>query len=629
MSRSERFANEREINRAFKEHISGPVLRYKAGKYQVDGNEGHVIIMGESGTGKTRREIDPMIINSITSEKKESWIIADPKGEIYEKTAGFASDDYDIYKFDFRNLFKEGNTCWNPLAAPYELWVSGTTENRFRAEQMVDDLAHAMYPVAPNTDPFWMTEARNLFEGAVYTLFSYAKPEEVNLSSVFYLVQKGEVRFGGSSYLKEFTELEEKNENVAMQLYSYVTTANETRGGIRSSFLSKLSMATKSESVRNFLSNDDIHINNLKGDKSVLIYVILPDETPIYEELAGVLISQLMNHYIYIAENKWGGKLPIRVNFCLDELGNIGRAISNLPHLLSAGRSRNVRVELVLQSISQLDDIYGKSNATTIMSNAAVKIAFRMNHWDTLSELSRLCGEREVVIDGKSKQQPLITPTQLGAMEIGQALVMISGRIKFVTWLPDYSEVYDVSMMVRTKNCIGSTRRNKTEIFNIQEYVKEKKRQKISSMLESSDSDKEDMGLPFPPLKNPFKSDEQEHLAGISVDDLIKRIDEKIAALEEEEKEDDKRLKTSTAKKTNGQLHVSQKVSVAILNSLSKGKDIKAISDCLKLSKQDAIDMYKAGETEGVVEIKGLNAEEAHNLADKLKELGDVVVINE
>ena len=539
MSRSERFSNERELNRAFKEGISGPVLRFKSGKYQMDGSEGHVLIMGESGTGKTRREIEPMIINSITSKEKESWIISDPKGEIYVKTVGFASDEYDIYKFDFRNLYKEENTCWNPLAAPYELWISGTAENRFRAEQLVDELAHAMYPVSPNADPFWMTEARNLFEGAVYTLFSYAKPEEVNLLSVFYLIQKGEVRYGASNYLKEFVEMEEANENVAMQLHSYITTANDTRGGIRSSFLNKLSMATKSESIRSFLSNDDIHINELRGDKPVLIYVILPDETPIYEELAGVLISQLMNHYIYIAENKWGGKLPIRVNFCLDELGNIGRAISNLPHLLSAGRSRNVRVELVLQSISQLDDVYGKSNATTILSNAAVKIAFRMNHWETLVELSRLCGEREVVIDGTSRQQPLLTPTQLGAMEVGQALVMVSGRIKFITWLPDFSEVYDESMMIRTKGCIGGKKRQKTQIFNIQEYVKEKKREKLLRLTETRNEEMNER-RPVLPFENIFvkEDDEDDVFEGFDLDEVIKRIDEKIAALEEEEKKD-------------------------------------------------------------------------------------------
>lgn len=539
--RSERFANEREIERALKEDISGAVLRYKSGKYLVDGNEGHMIIMGESGTGKTRREIDPMIINSITSEKKESWIIADPKGEIYSETAKYASDDYDIYRFDFRNLSKLDNTCWNPLAAPYELWKSGTAENKFRAEQMVDDFAHAMYPVAPNTDPFWVTEARNLFEGAVYTLFSYAKPEEVNLSSVFYLVQKGEDKFAMSNYLRELVELEGENENVAMQLYSYVTAPSETKGGIRSSFLNKLSMATKSESVRKFLSNDDIHINNLTGDKPVLIYIILPDETPIYEELAGVLISQLMNHYIYIAEDKWGGKLPIRVNFCLDELGNIGRAINNLPHLLSAGRSRNIRVELVLQSISQLDDIYGKSNATTILSNTAVKIAFRMNNWDTLSELSRLCGEKEVVIDGKVNAQPLITPMQLGAMEMGQALIIISGRLKFISWLPDYTEVFKDCSVVRTKGFIGGSEgeRGKTKIFDVQEYVKEKKRQKMLSTLdnpykENSNRDIFNERIKYPLGNNSILNE------GIDIGSFMARINERITELEIEEDEAEK-----------------------------------------------------------------------------------------
>ena len=174
-------------------------------------------------------------------------------------------DDYDVYKFDFRRLYQSDNiTCWNPLTAPYELWRSGTAENVFRAEQMVDDLAHVMYPVAPDTDPFWMTEARNVFSGAVFALFSYARSEEVNLSSVYYLISKGEERFGGSTFLKEFVEMEENNENVAMQLHGYVTTANDTRGGIRSSFLNRLSMATKSESVRKFLSNDDIYIDELQ-----------------------------------------------------------------------------------------------------------------------------------------------------------------------------------------------------------------------------------------------------------------------------------------------------------------------------------------------------------------------------
>jgi len=625
MSRSERFANEREIIKAMKDYVSGPVMKAKAGKYQVEGSEGHSLIIGESGTGKTRRQIIPAIINSITSPDKECWIVADPKGEISKETIPFASDDYDIYRFDFRNLWKEGNTCWNPLAYPYELWQSGTEEDKARAEQLVDNLGYGMFPVE-GPDPFWPTEAKSLFEGAVFALFSYAKPEEVNLSSVFYLVQKGDARFGGSTYLKEFVELEEKNENVSMQLYSYVSTANDTRGGIRSSFLNRLSMATKSESIRNFLSNDDIHINGLSGDKPVLIYIVLPDETPIYEGLAGILISQLMNHYIYIAETKWGGKLPVRVNFCLDELGNIGRAIGNLPHLLSAGRSRNVRCHLCLQSLSQLDDVYGKSKATTILSNASVKIAFRTNNWDTLSELSRLCGEKEVVIDGKVKQQSLITPTQLGAMEIGQALVMVAGKLKFVTWLPDFTEIFDESLYVRTKGYIGSKSRKRTSIFDLQEFVRKKKHAKLMGVVGTSDEEKD--GLPLSSFESSFSKSEH---GSFDVDDIAKRIDAKIAELEAEEKAEKEKLEKAASNERNikNKPRTNKSVTVVILNSVNKVKDLKAISEITGWGIKEATEYYNASKNGDLIELKGLKSETARKLKEKLEANGDLVIETE
>ena len=112
---------------------------------------------------------------------------------------------------------------------------------------------------------------------------------------------------------------------------------------------------------------------------------------------------------------------------------------------MSASRSRNIRIQCVLQSLSQLTDIYGPSKATTILDNANVTLAFRTNHWDTLTELSHKCGERCVTDGAHISREPLITQSQLGAMETGQALVMISGRTKFITWLPDYRDMFDFS----------------------------------------------------------------------------------------------------------------------------------------------------------------------------------------
>lgn len=537
--RSERWSTNCERVKVLKVGAAGPVLQFENGDCWSFDGEGHVMILGVSGSGKSRRGTIPMTKSFIRN--RQSAVIADAKGEIYAHTKDEIPECYDVHVIDFRNLYEDGAEGWNPLAAPYELWMSGTRKERHIAEQMVEELAHTMYPEAEHQDPFWIKEARNVFIALVYALFILAKPEEVNLASVYYLMAKGEERFGASTYLKTLVELLEGHENVAMQLLSYVTTANDTRAGIRSTFLDGLSIATKSESVRNFLSHDDLQINSLTGDKPTLVYIIIPDETPIYDELTGVLVSQLMNHYVRIAEQDYAGKLPIRVNVLLEELGNIGRAITNLPHLMTAGRSRNIRVEFVLQSMSQLVDIYGASNATTIMSNCDVRIAFRVNHWDTLTELSRICGEREINCEGHISREPLITQSQLAAMETGQALVIISGRMKFITWIPDFTEMYPATDAVSERKKTKKRTKRSVGYFDVQEYVKKKKKE--SMRQKCNPFEEADHGIP--PFEEFMAAREKEHKSdsheGFDVDEMIKKIDAKIAELEAEEAEEEKK----------------------------------------------------------------------------------------
>lgn len=530
--RSERWSTNCERVKVLKVGAAGPVLQFENGDCWSFDGEGHVMILGVSGSGKSRRGTIPLTKSFICN--RQSAVIADAKGEIYAHTKAEIPECYDVHVIDFRNLYEDGAEGWNPLAAPYELWMSGTRKERHIAEQMVEELVHTMYPEAEHQDPFWIKEARNVFIALVYVLFILAKPEEVNLASVYYLMAKGEERFGASTYLKTLVELLEGHENVAMQLLSYVTTANDTRAGIRSTFLDGLSIATKSESVRNFLSHDDLQINRLTGDKPTLVYIIIPDETPIYDELTGVLVSQLMNHYVRIAEQDYAGKLPIRVNVLLEELGNIGRAITNLSHLMTAGRSRNIRVEFVLQSMSQLVDIYGASNATTIMCNCDVRIAFRVNHWDTLTELSRICGEREINCEGHISREPLITQSQLAAMETGQALVIISGRMKFITWIPDFTEMYPIVEEVTAKKKTKKRTKRSVGYFDVQQYVNKKKKE---TMRQTGNPFREaDCGKPsFEEFMAAREKEQSGIHEGFDVDEMIKKIDAKIAELEAEE----------------------------------------------------------------------------------------------
>ena len=571
MIRNERWSNSKEIARSLSINEAGPVLAYENYNPMTYGGEGHAMILGVSGSGKSRRGTIPMVLSVL--QNGESAVIVDPKGELYNNTLSMVPEDYEVHVIDFRDFFDINAEGWNPLMTPYVLYKSDDPRDRHIAEEMIENLAYSMYPKAPNTDPFWVDEARNVFLAAVYGLFEAGKVSEINLASVFHFISLGEERWGAEMFLKHFADIQGISENVKMQIKSYVTTANDTRGGIRSTFLNGLSAFSRNSAVRDFLARNDLNINNIRGDKKTVIYVIIPDETEIYDRLAGVLVTQLATHYIRIAQNDHAGRLPIRVNMILEELGNIGSSIPNLPHLMTAGRSRNIRLAFVLQSMSQLKDIYGESKSSTIIGNADVKMVFRVHNYETLNEFSKLCGERIVGYEGRpTVNAPLITPAQLSVMETGQALVFVSGlRLKYITWIPDFTYMFDISDVKREFRSFAGNTTFEKDIFDIREFVKEhsddkpfhvllaEKEASADKFTEKSENvtikedrsnykeDKPDKRDKKHKEKNFLdmlisddddKDDIDEEDTDFDIDELVRRIDEKIAALEKEEKEE-------------------------------------------------------------------------------------------
>ena len=589
--RSDRWSYNSEVKRALcvsgENKKGGLVLYHSNGKNWVYHGEGHAIELGVSGSGKSRRGTIPLIKSLI--EAGESFVVIDPKGEIHYHTAADAEDGYEIHVIDFRHIFESER--WNPLAAPYEHFISGDPVRKQIALEMIDELAHTLYTVSDKADPFWPESARSVFIGATYALMMLGKPEQVNMAGVYQLIARGEERFGGSTVLKEFVDSLPIDSVASMLLQSYVSTASDTRAGIRSTFLEGLSMFARSDGLISMLGADDLHINNLDGATRTAIYIILPDESPIFDSISGVLCSQIMGHYVRLAQDKYNGKLPCRLNVCLEELGNIGKSISSLAHLMSAGRSRNIRCHLVLQSLSQLDTLYGPSEASTIRSNADVLIAFRTNHWETLNELSHKCGEREVDGNNHVSRESLITPSQLASMKTGQALVMISGHTKFITWLPDFTEMFDCSNWKAPRRIVrkGNT---KVEVFNIKEYVQEVKKKKMREL----------MGEDTTPVPERFShmasetprgsttgsthnGDKESETTSFDVESLIAKIDAKIAELEAEEAAE--KAKSESVEKKEASV---QEVIILTVGS-SKLATIKVIREHTKVTLKEAKDI--------------------------------------
>lgn len=559
----ERWSNEKEISRVLKPcgtNVSGPVVLRKNGKNYVYDGEGHTQYLGVSGSGKSY--MGTILLARSCIEGGKSMLVADSKGEIYEHTACYAKDKgYKIIVMNFRDLFR--SDCYNPLTAIYELMNSGDPRKEQVAMEMLDEFAHILYPSVKTGDPFWIDSARSLFVGVCLAILEYGTREQATLESIYQFIAKGEDRFGGpnNTYLKEFVNLLPENSISAMNLKSYATTASETAGGIRSSCLEGLSPFARSKGLMEVLGNDDVHLNELDGETKTAIYIIMPDENPIYEKIVGSIVSQMMAHYIRIAHDKYGGKLPRQLHIILEELGNIGVAVPNLDHAMTAARSRNIRLHIVLQSLSQLETIYGKSKATTITDNADVTVAYRINNWETLTELSRKCGEREIECNGYKSKELLITPTQLGAMENGQALCMISGKTKFITWLPGYHKMFDCSRWNAPEKK-ERTHKARPDSFKIDQYVKEEKRKRMERMMGTSVDSSPFMpghpmtgnpvsGTALPPNVIDCRTDVVEkEIPSFDVDDLVRKIDAKIAELEEEERKEKekKKQKESEAK---------------------------------------------------------------------------------
>ena len=609
MSRNEIW-NDKEVKRNFpilddNNKVAGPIILKENGKCYVDDGESHIEVDGNTGMGKSSCVSITHTINCIYAG--ENFCTIDPKKEIYEKTAYLAKEQgYRVILLDFSNP-RRSTDKWNILYGPYKDYKSGDPDLMDSACREVLDISEGIYPVVPSEDPFWPNSASDYFAGLVFGLFETGKKEEININSIFAMMNASEARCGGSTLIKEYVSLFPSTSIVNEKLASYISAPNETRGSIHSVAARGLSKFCCSKGLMHMLCEDTIDINNLDVDgQRLAIYCVIPDYTDVYDDLAALFVSQLTQHFIQLAHKKYSGRLPVRLNVILEELASVGKSM-NLTNLVSASRSRNIRLMLILQNgKSQLEDLYGKSKAATINACIGTTFAFSTNCFDTLNDWSLRCGEKQVERNGTLYKESLITPSQLAAMPVGKALVLVKNQYKFITQLPFYTEVFDLPKDKIPQEPIreGATA---TEVFDLQKFVEKERQHRIDSMLNGnamlSHSDVE-----FP--HNPFIDSDRKR-GKFDIDSLVSRIDAKIAELEKEEEEERRRMENKPC-------------CVKVLSiSSCKEKAIEVIANTLKIP-VTRVQKMTQGDT---FDIKVSSGKLAKELVDKLDSMGAVAVI--
>lgn len=519
----------------------------------VDSSGYHNMIIGSTGSGKSQALSFPFI--RVMAKAGESMIVTDPKGELYEGTAEELKErGYNIILLNFRDPQK-GN-CWNPFYLPYKLYKEGDID---KSTELLEDLAkNILYDESSKgNDPFWENTSADYFTGLTLALFDDAKEEEININSINLMSTVGEEKIGATTYIKEYFSDKDQTSGAYVNVSSTLMAPSDTKGSILSVFKQKIKLFSSRKNLSEMLSHSDFDIEDI-GRKKTAVFIVIQDEKKTYHPLVTIFLKQCYETLVRVAQET-GGKLKYRTNFLMDEFANMP-PLSDVDAMVSAARSRNIKLSFIIQNFSQLNDVYGKEKAETIRGNCGNTIYLLSTELAALEEISKMCGEVKSKKDDKTDSRPLVTVTDLQNLKEEQAIILRSRMRPYKTQLKfdhkiDWGKKYG-------KANYPEKERQEVQVFDLKKFVEEKRQKKINEMLNGTgidldnnkDNNKESMfnpagmfgGITMPP--KPGNS----HAGGFNVDDLVKRIDAKIAELEEEERlekeKEEKKKKTIESK---------------------------------------------------------------------------------
>lgn len=334
-----------------------------------------------SGAGKSATYSKPNAYQMLGS-----YVFTDPKGELYDDTAGYLKAHG--YNVKVLNLVNPANSDgYNPLAH---------IESELDVDVIANTIVKGQKSEAGSSDPYWDDMAEMLLKALIYYLLAKRPPEEQNLASCAEMVRAANAN-GGSNLLTELMSELPYDHPARMNYKSIEIAPEKTYGSILSSLQSKLGKFDSRE-IAEVTSTDTINFEEIANEKTAL-YVISSDTHTAYDFLLTIFFSQLIQQlYNYADQN--GGKLKVPCFFILDEFANIGK-IPDFDKKISTSRSRKISFSVILQNLDQLEAVYEKSHET-IVGNCDTHVFLGSNSFKTVEYFSKELGEKTIVRESTS-----------------------------------------------------------------------------------------------------------------------------------------------------------------------------------------------------------------------------------
>ena len=443
----------------------------------------NVLVIGGSGSGKTRFWLKPNLMQCNSKTYPCSFVVTDPKGSVVVECGKM------LRRFGYR--IKIFNTINFKKSMHY---------NPFAYIHSEKDILKLVTCLISNTkgdgktgDEFWQ-KAETLLYCALIGYIHYEAPvEEQNFATLIEMLNSMEVREDDEEFENAvdlmFKELaKEKPDHFAVRQYAkYRLAAGKTLKSILVSCGARLA-PFDIEELREVTAYDELELDTL-GDRKTALFLIMSDTDASFNFLISMIYSQLFNLLCEKADDVYGGRLPVHVRCLIDEAANIGQ-IPQLEKLVATIRSREISACLILQAQSQLKALY-KDNADTIIGNMDSRLFLGGSEPTTLKELSTALGKETIDTFNTGESRGRETSHSLNYQKLGKELASVDELAvldggKCILQLrgvrPFLSEKYDISKHPNYKYLSDADRRN---TFDIEKFLSTKLKVKPEETYDS------------------------------------------------------------------------------------------------------------------------------------------------
>lgn len=483
----------------------------------------HSLIIGATGSGKTTTFINPMIQLLGATSCGSSMIMTDPKGELFSLHSKFLkSRGYEVLLLDLRDTYSSSR--WNPLGDIWDMYqeyinagkgivahrdsmkdypelkqMDGLAEEgeiwcewqgkayadashcqddvSVKRQQIYDemyedlnDLVSVICPIENEKDPVWEKGARSIIMSTCLAMLEDSEDsrlgmtkEKFNFFNINKALTNSEDEFAS---LKDYFEGRSKLSQAYTLSRQVLSAAEQTLSSYMSITFDKLNMFND-RGLCGLTSATDVNAAAF-ADKPTALFMKIPDEKDTRHGLAAVFILCMYKALIKVASAREDLSLPRNVYFILDEFGNMPK-IEKFDKMITVGRSRKIWFNMVVQSYSQLSNVYGNEVADIVKSNCGMKMFIGSNDIGTCEEFSKLCGnmtvrttstssniggkEGDINLSSQTQVRPLIYPSELQMLNnkesTGNAIIVTFGNYPLRTkYTPSYQcPYYQMGMM--------------------------------------------------------------------------------------------------------------------------------------------------------------------------------------